>query len=306
MNLYCRSALRHVDAKILPDTYRMSGRTLNGVDASGGIVIVYFTDELGPIFLVGQETTYLTHYKDIDKFISSDGEDIFNAFLSPGSITNKIALSEAKQKFTNVCKELEIFYKKSLTHVTFSDIKNSERESGYISGKPRYVAKQEYKTSKFAFKKHHAERFGFPKGGYISGSHYVKKSNNVMNIEDFSINDTIVRECYEETSIKLDKTKLKDMNKTFLSGNKSNYALFTYELSKFEFESINAMNLLSLKNSDYENELHNIQFLRIPNKDNKGFFINAISRQVYEYFISTKSNVKGGRKKRYTRKNVVV
>lgn len=280
----------------------MSGRTLNGVDASGGIVIVYFMDELGPIFLVGQETTYLTHHKDIDKFISSDGEDIFNAFLSPGSFTNKMALSTANQKFTRMCKELEIFYEKSLTHVSFSDIKNSERKAGYISGKPRYVAREDYKTSKFSFKKHYTERFGFPKGGYIPGTHHVKKNNNLMNIADFSINDTIVRECYEETSIKLDKTKLKDTNKTFLSGHKSNYALFTYELSKFEFESIHTMNLLSLKNSDYENELHNIQFLRIPNKDNRGFFINAISRQVYEYFISTKPNAKGGRLKKYTRK----
>jgi len=273
----------------------MSGKTLNGVDASGGIVIVYYVDELGPIFLVGQETTYLTHHKEIDKFISSDNEDIYSAFLYPGTITNSNDLKKAKAKFTRVCKELEIFYKSSVSHVSFSDIKTAARKSGYISGKPRYV------SSKFSFKKQN-DRFGFPKGGYLSGSNYVKKSNNVMNIEDFSINDTIVRECYEETSIKLNKTKLKDMSKTILSGSKSNYALFTYELSKAEFENIHSKNLLSFKNKDYENELHNIQFLRIPNNDYRDFFINTISRLAYEYFISTKSHVKGGRVKSYTRK----
>jgi len=62
------------------------------------------------------------------------------------------------------------------------------------------------------------------------------------------------------------------------------------------------MNLLSLKNTHYENELHNIQFMRIPHKDYKGFFINTISLMAYEFFISANTHLKGGRVKSYTRK----
>jgi hypothetical protein len=274
----------------------MSGKTINGVDASGGIVIVYYMDKTGPIFLLGQETIYLSESPHVKHFKSSAGENIHDAFLFPGTINNKIDIDKAKHKFTEICKELETFNPRFIKHVTFSDIEASSKK-GFISAKPRYVGRYEPKSSRFDFKKKHDEsisidRFGFPKGGYISGKDYIKIRNNSMNIEDFSINDTVIRECYEETSIKLDNSKLQDMNKLFSSGGHSQYALFIYELSDLEFDSIHKLNLLGLKNKMYENELHNIQFLRIPDKEHRRFFINAISREVYEYFKENVLHIK--------------
>jgi len=279
----------------------MSGKTIKGVDANGGIVIVYYKDKTGPIFLLGQETAYLSESSHVKHFKTSEGENIQDAFLFPGDINNKADVDKAKKKFTKVCKELETFNPRFIKHVTFSDLKNSSKK-GFISGKPRWVAIPEVKVSKFNFKRRADElapidRYGFPKGGYISGKNYVKKSNNSMDIEDFSINDTVVRECYEETSIKLDKNKLNDTDTLFTSGGTSKYALFTYELSDFEFEAIHSMGLLVKKNKEYENELHNVQFLRIPEGENKKFFTNSISREVYEYFMKSvleKNVSKGG------------
>ena len=47
-----------------------TGKTIKGTDGSGAVVIVYYKDMAGPIFLMGQETTYLTESPHISKFKS--------------------------------------------------------------------------------------------------------------------------------------------------------------------------------------------------------------------------------------------
>ena len=81
------------------------------------------------------------------------------------------------------------------------------------------------------------------------------------------------------------------------------YALFLYELSQMEFDAIQAAQTLKDKNDQYENELHNIHFMRIPDVDLKKFFINALSREAYEAALPLLKRGGGKRKsKRHTRK----
>lgn len=252
-----------------------TGKTLSGVDASGAIVVVYYMDRLGPIFLMGQETKYLTEVHKKLAFTSSKGEDIFKSFLYKGDVSNIAELTEAKAKFSNTCIELEKAHSRLLRHVTFADIKNSAKNPGHISAKPRCVSDTNY------------DKYGFPKGGY--------------ELEDASINDNAIRECEQETGIKLDITRLKEMD---LPKRQGYYALFLYELSSVEYEAINTEKTLEIKNANYDNELHNIRFMRIPQSHHKSFFINAISREVYEHAIKTIEQKKGGGKKskKHTRK----
>lgn len=250
---------------------------MSGKEASGGMVIVYYMDRLGPIFLMGQETTFLTETHNVKAFRSSEDEDVWKAFLYKGDIKNTEDLAAAKKKFTRVCKELEAFNPRFIKHVTFSDLKMSRASPGNISAKPRCVGSD------------NAGRYGFTKGGYEAS-------------EDGSINDTVVRECEQETSVKLDIKKLVETKKLFSKG-KSPYALYLYELAASEYQSLHDNNTLSKKNADYENELHDIKFIRVPKMDLKKFFINSISREAYEECISDILNgKKGGKKTRRTRR----
>jgi 8-oxo-dGTP pyrophosphatase MutT (NUDIX family) len=252
-----------------------TGKTMNGTDASGAMVMVYYMDRLGPSFLMGQETSYLTENHKMSSFESEKGEKIIEAFLYPGTIKNPANLTAAKDKFTGVCKEIEKFNSRFIKHVTFADVKNSKGNPGNISAKPRSVADK------------NSDRFGFPKGGFETD-------------EDMSVNDTVIRECEQETGVKLDITKLREVA---LPKRNGYYALFLYELTQMEFESINDRNILQNKNEQYENELHNVRFMRIPNIDLKKFFINALSREAYETALPLLKTGGGKRNaKRHTRK----
>lgn len=251
-----------------------TGKTMDGTDASGAMVIVYYMDKAGPIFLMGQETTYLTEVHKKLGFKSVDGESVWKAFLHPGSVKDSNDVIEAKKKFTKICKELEKFNPRFIKHVTFADVKNSNAEPGNISAKPRCVAE------------HNSDKYGFPKGGFEED-------------EDASINDTIFRECMQETGIKLDISRLKE---TQLPKRQGYYALFLYELSDVEFNAIHDNQILKNKNNEYENELHNIRFMRVPNMDLKRFFINALSREAYEHAVKIIKTGGKRRPKRHTRK----
>ena len=223
-----------------------TGKTTNGTDASGAMVLVYYMDRLGPSFLMGQETSYLTENHKMGAFKSEKGDNIWKAFLYPGTVKNPADLAAAKHKFTGLCKELEKFNPRFVKHVTFADVKNSKVEPGNISAKPRSVADK------------NSDRYGFPKGGFESD-------------EDPSVNDTVIRECQQETGVKLDITKLKEVT---LPKRDGYYALFLYELSQMEFDAIHKAQTLKEKNDQYENELHNVRFIRIPDIDLKKFCIN--------------------------------
>lgn len=252
-----------------------SGKTINGTEASGAIVLVYFMDRLGPSFLMGQETTFLTENHKMGAFKSEKGENIWKAFLHPGTVKNPAELTAAKHKFTGLCKELEKFNPRFIKHVTFADVKNSNKEVGNISAKPRSVAEK------------NSDKFGFPKGGFETD-------------EDASVNDTVIRECEQETGVKLDITKLKEVK---LPERDGYYALFLYELSQMEFEAIHTAKTLKDKNDQYENELHNIRFMRVPDVDLRKFFINALSREAYEVALPLITKKGGSRKsKKHTRK----
>lgn len=253
-----------------------SGKTMSGKEASGGMVIVYYMDRLGPIFLMGQETTYLTETHNVTAFRSSEGKNVRESFLYKGDIKNAEDLAAAKKKFTRVCKELEAFNPRFIKRVTFGDVKMSKGSPGYISAKPRCVGDD------------NAGRYGFTKGGYEAS-------------EDGSINDTVVRECEQETAVKLDIKRLIETKKLFSKG-KAPYALYLYELTASEYQSIHDNNTLTKKNADYENELHDIKFIRVPKMDLKKFFINTISREAYEDSIDIINAKKGGKKTRRVRR----
>lgn len=270
----------------MPPIKKEKGLTKNNIEAYGAVVVVYFMDRSGPIFLMGQETTFLTESGLVKGFKTSDRENIYDAFLSPGDITDAAQLEKAKVKFTKICKEIEnSFQGRFIERVTFDEPKNSSKD-GYISAKPRYVHKDK------------KDKMGFVKGGH-------KQSI------DTSIDETAIRECAEETSLKLDITKLVDSNKQIYpdSERKTPYSLFQYELSELEYNSIKDTRILINKNADYENELHNIRFITIPKmavKDYHGFFINNISTEVYaiikDSIVAVKA-VKGGN--RVTKKAVI-
>lgn len=249
-----------------------TGKTLNGVDASGAIVIAYYKDRFGPIFLMGQETVYLTEAYNLKSYVSKSGENIWQAFSYKGDLSDPTDLSKAKEKFTNACIEIMGVKKNTYGQVTFADLKNSTTSPGYISGKPRCV-----KESKRA-------AFGFTKGGYEAS-------------EDASINHTAIRECLQETGVKLDINKLKELDGLHQSSGDSKYALFIYEFSEAEYLKIRDENTIQHKNASYENELHNIRFNRIPDNAGKHFFINAISKKTYEKANKLITAKKGGASK---------
>jgi hypothetical protein len=238
-----------------------TGKTMSGIDASGAMVIVYYKDKDEPLFLMGQETIYLTESKNLGDFKSKENEGVHAGFLIKGSMNNEADVIQARRKFTRLCKELEDYSK---THVTYGDMKNSSK-AGYISAKPRCVADKN-KT-----------KYGFPKGGF---------EQNV----DKSVNHTAIRECRQETSVELDIKRLVETEHLIASGSKNSYyKIYLYNLTKIEYDEIYRSKLLETQNADYENELHNVCFKRIPNINFRDFFINTISRVAYEKIISKKN-----------------
>lgn len=230
---------------------------LNKVDmnkAEGAIVIIYYKN----LFLMGQETNYLTDdIKIQEDFKAAHSTSLNEAFLFPGETNNSEDLLRAKDHFSQLCKMLENTY---LTKITYADIKDSRKSPGQISAKPRYV------------KSDRSTLYGFPKGSY--------------ELTDKDLVNTILRECYEETGIALNRDKLLDTKQTAPTGRKGNYVVFHYKLTKSEYNAFQAV--IKIKNANSENELQNLQFLEIPQIDPRLFFTNVASKEAYERtFVSS-------------------
>jgi 8-oxo-dGTP pyrophosphatase MutT (NUDIX family) len=229
-----------------------TGRTRAGVDASGGIVLIY--NKTGPKqFITGEETSYVTDNKNIVKFFrTAANEDIYAAFLAP-----EASQKAAEAKFARSCEELEDA-NRVLGRVSYGNVKQSSKK-GFLSAKPRYV---EFDRR---------GKYGFPKGSYET--------------TDASVDEGALREVSEEIGLSLDPSRLVDVHKTILMGGKSNYAVFHYELTDAEQTKIKAD--LVKKNKDRYSELHSIQFRAIP-KNHETFFTNMGSRKAYEQTINAK------------------
>ena len=226
------------------------GKTEKGINADGSIIMIYYQDK----FLLGEETVYITDNKDIDRLYRDNaGKKIEEAFLWPGSTDNEEDSINAKAKFSDLCRDIEL-KTHSIRHVTFADFKDSYKEPGFIKAKPRYVPGDRRNF------------YGFPKGSY--------------ELKDDSLETTAFRECHEETSIVLNPDRIKDQQTLVPTGKKSKYAVFHYKLTKPEFDALSLMILE--KNEDRENELHNIKFIKVPPGDPRKFFTNAASKEAYE------------------------
>jgi len=241
------------------------GKTDSGLKADGSVVIIYYND----LYLMAQETKYLTDSQELSKwFLNIKGESLFDTFLHKGTTENTEDLEKAKQRFALATEQMERIFPE-IPHVTYADLKNSRGNPGHISAKPRYVA-EERRTL-----------FGFPKGSYEH--------------KDISLKTTASRECQEETGITLQFDKLEDKNVLVPTGRGGFYNVYHYKLTKSEYE--NFTNTISIKNKDRENELHNIQFIRIPKGDPRDFFINAVSKEAYERTVEhTRQNMKKTRR----------
>jgi 8-oxo-dGTP pyrophosphatase MutT (NUDIX family) len=165
-------------------------------------------------------------------------------------------VQKAKQRFSILSEQLEHIFTE-VPHITYADFKNSRGNSGYISAKPRYVTEERRSL------------FGFPKGSFES--------------KDLTLKDTAVRECMEETGISLDIDKVEETHALASTGRGGFYKVYHYKLTKLEYE--NCLKIIKEKNNDRENELHNIQFIRIPKGDPRTFFINVVSKEAYERTI---------------------
>jgi 8-oxo-dGTP pyrophosphatase MutT (NUDIX family) len=230
------------------------GKTQNGVEALGSIILIYYRDE----FLMGRETTFLTDDKDVvANYKTNDGETIYAGFLSPGQLENDENSKTAKRKFARTCVDIE---KKlpDIPRVTYADLKNSRTNPGFITAKPRYVVKEKRYL------------YGFPKGSYEN--------------KDATLQDTIIRECSEETNIDINPERLIDTGILAPNGKKTSYAVFHYKLTKPEYEKF--LKIIEEKNKSRENELHNIQFIKIPTTNLKDFFINSVSKDAYSLTIT--------------------
>ena len=214
----------------------------------------------GAIVLIYYKDLYLmgkeTSYLTDESIIS---ENLFDLFLFKGD-----SLDEAHIYFNNICIKLEKIYK---IKITYADVKESKRHLGYISAKPRYVKES---------RKH---LFGFPKGSH---EHF-----------DTDLKETVKRECFEETSIILDSDRIEYTNKNAPTGKTSKYAIYQYKIISDQEFNIFKQNIKQ-KNMSKENELHDIQFLKIPIGDPRNFFTNVVSKEAYE---RTRLSM-GGRKTR--------
>jgi 8-oxo-dGTP pyrophosphatase MutT (NUDIX family) len=232
------------------------GKTILGKDVSGAIVLVYTLDAAGPIFLMGEETEYVSDNKTIKQnYKSPDGENIYKAFEHPGSTGNSVQLAAANKKFAKSASDLESKYR-ILGRVSYANVKNSSKP-GIISAKARYVPIER------------RDSYGYTKGSYEPSL-------------DASVNDCAVREVWEEIGIHLDIMRLNDTGISINSGPTSKYEIFLYELTSEEAAEIITNNTLVNKMAEPENELHNVQFIRVPEKNRKSFFTNLISRTGFE------------------------
>jgi len=232
------------------------GKTILGKDVSGAIVLVYTLDAAGPIFLMGEETQYVSDDKIIkQKYKSPDGENIYKAFEHSGSTGNTSQLAAANKKFTKNARDLESKYP-VLGRVTYANVKNSSKP-GIISAKARFVPDNR------------RDSYGYTKGSYEPSL-------------DASVNDCAVREVWEEIGIHLDITRLNDTDICIYSGPTSEYEIFLYELTSEEAADLISNNTLVNKMAESENELHNVHFIRVPEKNRKSFFTNLISRTAFE------------------------
>lgn len=226
--------------------------------ASGSIILIQYKD----LFLMGQETNYLTDDKEITEFYEkTHGKSIHDSFWL--NSTEK----EAHIYFSKLCLQLETLLH---TQITYADFKASKSSPGFFSAKPRYV------------KDERSALYGFPKGSYES--------------KDGDLKETIRRECFEETALVIDIDSIEDINKIVPKYKKHQYRVYHYKLTKSEYED--ALKTISEKNKQKENELHNIQFMKIP-KDISGFFINLVSKESYLALIEKKPG--GSRKTRKQR-----
>jgi 8-oxo-dGTP pyrophosphatase MutT (NUDIX family) len=217
-------------------------------------------------FITGEETDYVSANKIIaKKFRSRNGEDIYAAFLSPGTITVPANLENARRKFAESCQDLED-YNRMLGKVSYGIPKDSSKP-GKISAKPRFVFR--------------SKRYGFPKGSFET--------------TDVSVDAGALREVGEETGIALDPARLVDADTVIHMGGDSNYSVFTYELTEDEYNAYKAA--LVIKNASRENELHDIQFRIIPTTLGD-FFTNAGSRKAYEALFPRKGGARRTRRLR--------
>jgi 8-oxo-dGTP pyrophosphatase MutT (NUDIX family) len=258
------------------------GRTLRGAEAEGALVMLYYTDELGPQFVMGEETSYVTEDKTfIEKYKTEQKESIYETFAINGVLPKDNDALHVT--FAKLCVDLERIYPE-LGHVTYGEFKQSSKP-GKISAKARYVVRDR------------RNRLGFPKGGYKPPSEPDA---------DASLNDTAMREVKEETSLLLDPLRLIDANYISSAPKGDRYAVFHYELTPEEYTLITSTGIFAKKNAERENELHNVQFIRVPEERRDSFFTNNVSKNA---FIHTKGKIakvakKGGAKKKTTRKNV--
>ena len=214
------------------------------VKPTGAIIMIKYQD----LYLMGQETSFLTENEDIMKVYPTLKQD----FFSPGSTENKEDLDNAKAKFTELCEQLEKRFPE-IPKITFADIRNSRTNPGFIAATPRYVTLERRKS------------YGFPKGSYED--------------KDGSLINTIIRECNEETGIILRPESIEDLHVTASTGRKGNYAVYTYNLGKSAYEDFSK--ILMKKNKSRENEIHELQFIKIPKYDYKNFFTNNVSKEAF-------------------------
>lgn len=234
------------------------GKTKKGIEAVGSIILISYRDN----YLMGRETSFVTDDKTIvAHYKTNSGETIYEGFLSPGSIENFDDLKDAKKKFTNTCIDLEDKIP-DISRVTFADIRDSRSNPGFIAANPRYVVAER------------RDLLGFPKGSY---------ENKDKNLEN-----TIIRECGEETGLIIDMAKLIDSGILAPTGKKTYYAVYHYKLTKPEYET--ALMIIEEKNKSRENELHDIQFTKIAKGDPKNFFINCISKEAYSRTLVKRKN----------------
>jgi len=247
-----------------------TGRTLSGKDASGGLVMIYRNSDPKE-FIMGEETDYVTANKSVAKqFRTRAREDIYGAFLSPGTVTNPGDLENARRKFADSCQQLENS-NRTLGKVTFGIPKDSSKP-GNISAKPRYVTRP--------------HRYGFPKGSFET--------------TDASIDAGALREVLEETGIVLDPARLVDADTLIHMGGDSNYSVFKYELTEDEYNKYKSD--LLIKNTSRENELHDIKFRIVPQVLGD-FFTNMGSRKAYTtLFAGRGGSRRTRRQRRKTRK----
>lgn len=233
------------------------GRTADGTVAAGAIVLIY-TDSEPKKFILGEETSYVIEKKPelVAKFRSSMGENIYNAFLSPGTIKSPSDVTQAKAKFAAVCHEIDSsFFGRTLGGVTFGNLKDSSTP-GYISAKPRFVEATR------------SGKYGFPKGSY--------------EVFDGTIETGALREVREELGLILDPARLRNVGKLVKTGGTSNYAVFHYIVTAEEYATM--AESMDLKEKSKENELRSYGFREIPSTNNaqKEFFTNNASKTAYQ------------------------